>query len=83
MSKPMREYQRAWRAKNRPRKDGKPRRSIKSDMQVLVGLAAGEITEGAAVKILGIDRIEVRERLKDAVHHAERQLKELQESPKI
>lgn len=79
----MREYQRAWRDKNHPRKDGKPRRSLMADMQVLIGVASGKITEGSAVKLLGIDRIEVRERLKDAVSDAERQWKEFRESGKI
>jgi hypothetical protein len=76
MKKPMREYQRDWRERNRPRQDGKPRRSILSDMQIIIGWVAGRISEESAVRLLGIDRLEARRLRDEAVTEAERQWKE-------
>lgn len=73
MAKTMREYQRDWRERHLPsKKDGTPRRSIKTDMSVLLGYAAGEISEGRAAKALGVDRIELRSRKNEAIATARR-----------
>ena len=56
-----REYQRDHRAKKDPaKKNGQPRRSYMTEYSILVAWSIGDLSEGQASELLGVDRIEAR-----------------------